>query len=159
MTRLIYVHMERCLDCQACEVACQREHHGLSNLIVVPVEDRFAVALMCRHCDSAPCVAACYTGALVPTDGLVMLDAARCTGCGLCLAACPFGVIQWTPDGRSVHKCDLCMERQAAGREPVCVLTCPAEALSHEEYPEFTRRVQRRAVVSVLRGKEYGGRR
>ncbi|MGD2206588.1 MAG: 4Fe-4S binding protein, partial [Anaerolineae bacterium] len=146
MTALIYAHAERCLDCRACEVACGREH-GASNVTIVRVEDRFAAPLMCRHCDPAPCVAACYAGALTDDDGLVALDVGRCTGCGLCLLACPFGVLARTSDGRAVHKCDLCAERRTKGRAPVCALTCPAGALSYEEYGDFAKRVQRRAAA------------
>lgn len=153
MAKLIYAHAERCIDCTACEVACQRVHDGVSNVTVVQVGGRFAVPLLCRHCDPAPCVAACYTGALATTDGTVTFDATRCTGCGLCLAACPFGVIGWTADGRYVHRCDLCADRRAAGQEPVCALTCPTEALSYEEYSDFASRAQRRAAVKMLRAK------
>jgi formate dehydrogenase iron-sulfur subunit len=158
MTALIYAHAERCLDCRACEVACGREH-GASNVIVVRVEDRFAAPLMCRHCHPAPCVAVCTAGALTAADGLVVLDAGRCTGCGLCLLACPFGVMAWTADGRAVHHCDLCAERLATGREPVCALTCPAGALSHEEYGDFVGRVQRRAAAEMVRVQQAAVRR
>ena len=46
MAALIYAHPERCVDCRACEVACQRVHDGLTNVTVARVEDRFAVPLM-----------------------------------------------------------------------------------------------------------------
>lgn len=159
MTRLIYVHAERCMDCRACEVACQRVHEGVSNVTVVRVADRFVVPLMCCHCDPAPCVAACYTAALAAAAGVVAFDAARCTGCGLCLVACPFGVIGWAANGRTVQRCDLCAERQAAGYEPACALTCPAEALSHETYGDFVGRVQRRAAMEMARAGQWEVRR
>lgn len=153
MAKLIFAHAERCIDCTACEVACQRVHAGASNVTVMRVEDRFAVPLLCRHCDPAPCVAACYAGALAASNGTVAFDAARCTGCGLCVVACPLGVIGWRADMRFIHKCDLCAERQAAGQEPVCALTCPTQALSYEEYGDFVARVQRRAATNMLRAE------
>jgi len=156
MAALIYAYTERCMSCRACEVACQRVHNGMNNITVVRVEDRFAVPLLCRHCDSAPCVAACYTGALTVTNGMVAFEAARCTACGLCLVACPFGVIGWTPDKRSIHKCDLCADRRTEGLKPVCALTCPAKALSHEEYGDFVTRAQRRAAAKMLRAAPLG---
>lgn len=153
MAKLIYAHAGRCIDCAACEVACQRVHGGMSNITVVRVEDRFAVPLLCRHCDPAPCVAACYTEALTTTDNTVTFDAAHCTGCGLCVVACPLGAIGWTADRRYIHHCDLCADRRTAGQEPVCALTCPTQALSYEEYSEFMKRVQRRAAVNMLRAE------
>jgi formate dehydrogenase iron-sulfur subunit len=153
LTTTIYVLAERCIDCRACEVACGRVHGALSNVYVVLVEDRFAVPLLCRHCDPAPCAAACYTHALTHLDGELSLDIALCTGCGLCVSACPFGVMGWTADRRTVHFCDRCAERVATGQEPVCALTCPTEALTHEAHADYVGRLQQRAAAKLLRAE------
>jgi formate dehydrogenase iron-sulfur subunit len=157
MSKLIYADLERCIDCRACEVACQREHNDLSNMSVVLVEDRFAVPLSCRHCEKAPCVTACYTEALIPTeDGTISLDVAKCTGCGLCLFACPFGVIGFDWSGKVVHHCDLCTERLAEGKTPACVTTCPTQALSYGEYEVFTQEAKRKAALAMVRAMPPG---
>ncbi len=155
MSRLVYADLNRCIDCRACEVACQREHNlsGLqSNIWVVRVEDRFAAPLSCRHCEQAPCVVVCYTEALSFTgEGIVSLDAAKCTGCGLCVFACPFGVIGFDRVGKVIHKCDLCAARLEEGKLPVCVITCPTQALEYGEYEAFTRGTKRRAALAMVR--------
>lgn len=152
MSKLIYADLNRCIDCRACEVACQREHNDLSNMSVVLVEDRFAVPLSCRHCEQAPCLMACYTEALIPTEeGTISFDAAKCTGCGLCIFACPFGVIGFDWSGKVIHNCDLCAERLAEGKPPACVITCPTQALSYGEYEAFTQETKRRAALAMVR--------
>ena len=150
--KLIYADLNRCIDCRACEVACQREHNDLSATWVMRVEDRFAVPLSCRHCEKAPCVTACYTEALSPTDdGTILLDAAKCTGCGLCVFACPFGVIGFDWAGKVMHKCDLCAARLAESKLPACVITCPTQALDYGEYKAFTQGSKRRAALAMAR--------
>jgi formate dehydrogenase iron-sulfur subunit len=152
MSKLIYADLNRCIDCRACEVACQREHNDLSNMSVVLVEDRFAVPLSCRHCEKAPCVTACYAEALISAeDGTISFDAAKCTGCGLCLFACPFGVVGFDWSGKVIHKCDLCAERLAEGKSPTCVITCPTQALSYGEYEAFTQEAKRKAALAMVR--------
>jgi formate dehydrogenase iron-sulfur subunit len=157
MSKLIYADLERCIDCRACEVACQREHNDLSNMSVVLVEDRFAVPLSCRHCEKAPCVTACYTEALIPAeDGTISFDAAKCTGCGLCIFACPFGVIGFDWTGKVIHQCDLCAKRLAEGKPPACVITCPTQALSYGEYEAFTQEAKRKAALAMVRAMPPG---
>lgn len=152
MSKVIYANLNRCIDCQACEVACQREHNDHASMSVLLVQDRFAVPLCCRHCANAPCVAACYAGALTSTtEGTVAFDRARCTGCGLCLFACPFGVIGFARPGKVMYKCDLCAERLERGSPPACVITCPTQALSYVDYEAFTQEVKRRAAAATVR--------
>jgi formate dehydrogenase iron-sulfur subunit len=63
----------------------------------------------------------------------VLFDKERCIGCGMCVQACPFGVITMSSESKGVLKCDLCIERLAQGMEPACVSSCPTHALVFEE--------------------------
>ena len=136
------------MGCRLCEIHCLVEHSRSRKIIkaykeefprALPrmiVEERGALsfALPCRHCEEAPCIAACITGAMHrhTTTGAVICDEERCVGCWSCIMACPFGVILRDAKGRRVvTKCDLCPDRDV----PVCVEACPNEALVYEEAP------------------------
>ncbi len=144
MGKEILLHPERCILCYACEVACAREHDGRTMVRVVCV-DGGGVPLFCRHCETAPCVAVCPTGALEKSDGEVLLRADRCTGCELCLWACPFGVVAL--EGGKARKCDLCAHRRERGGEPACALTCPSGAIPYRCVADFG--AHRRAVAGL----------
>ncbi|MFH1003612.1 MAG: 4Fe-4S dicluster domain-containing protein [Chloroflexota bacterium] len=47
----------------------------------------------CMHCEHPACVAACPVGALQKTpEGPVLYDDKKCFGCRYCMVACPFGI-------------------------------------------------------------------
>jgi len=90
----------------------------------------------CLHCDDAPCVTVCPTGASFKReeDGIVLVEEDWCIGCGLCAWACPYGAREMDPVERVMKKCTLCVDRiynenlPEMDREPACVRTCPANA-------------------------------
>ena len=85
---------------------------------------------VCKHCTSAACLDVCPTGALFRTEfGTVVVQEDVCNGCGYCVPACPFGVIdKREPDGR-VWKCTLCYDRLHGGMEPACAQACPTKSI------------------------------
>ncbi|MBZ4659892.1 MAG: formate dehydrogenase [Desulfacinum sp.] len=131
MDPFLFVDFSRCIACQACRTACRREHGGVSRLHLLRFREA-AVPLACRQCRKAPCAGLCPEGALVQEAGRgVRLLEERCTRCGLCAAACPFGVLEIVPGPvPDLSRCDLCRRRWEEGLMPVCVLTCPTRALS-----------------------------
>lgn len=85
----------------------------------------------CYHCGEPTCMSVCPVGAISKLDdGTVKLDKDKCIGCKYCNAACPFGVPKFRENFGVSNKCTLCDDRVAQGREPACVQTCPASALS-----------------------------
>lgn len=90
----------------------------------------------CLHCDVAPCVTVCPTGASYKRkeDGIVLVDEDKCIGCGLCAWACPYGAREMDAAAGVMKKCTLCVDRiynetmQVEDRVPACVRTCPANA-------------------------------
>ncbi|UCF92838.1 MAG: 4Fe-4S binding protein [Desulfobacterales bacterium] len=153
MNRQLYANFERCIHCHGCEVACQREHAGLSFIKVVLIEDRFAVPLVCRHCHPAPCAMACPAQALTSSGEGLMLDPAKCTGCTLCLFACPFGAMEFNTESKVAAHCDLCARRQAESRDPACILTCPSSALHCGDYASYTSQARQRISSELLRAQ------
>ena len=157
MSKLIYTDFERCTACRGCEVACQREHGGLSHVHVIGVEDRFAVPLACRHCDPAPCVAACPPQALSANGDGVTLDTAQCTGGTLCLFPRPPGVVDVRAAGKVAAHCDPFAPRGAAGRAPARVTARPGRALAPGASAGLRATARRRAAAEVVRAQPVGG--
>ncbi|AHG19294.1 (Fe-S)-binding protein [Chania multitudinisentens RB-25] len=143
MNRFVIAHAHDCIGCRACEVACVMSH----NMASYPDSaDEFhprikvikgivqTTAVLCRHCEDAPCAKVCPTQALVRRNDSIQLLKERCIGCKTCAIACPFGtmsiVTESVPQGASAqavaHKCDLCAGN-AAGQ--ACVNACPTQAL------------------------------
>ena len=85
---------------------------------------------VCKHCTNAGCLDACPTGALIRSEfGTVVLQPDVCNGCGYCIPACPFGVVDRDPDDGRAAKCTLCYDRLEDGLEPACAKACPTDSI------------------------------
>ena len=89
----------------------------------------FFVPKLCNQCANPPCVQVCPVGATFSTtDGVVLVDAARCIGCRYCIQACPYGARYLHPETRTADKCTFCYHRVVRGLLPACVEVCPTQA-------------------------------
>ena len=76
-----------------------------------------------------------------------------CNGCGYCVPACPFGVIDRDPyDGRAA-KCTLCYDRLQDGMEPACAKACPTDSIQFGPYDELVERAKGRVAELHERGR------
>jgi formate dehydrogenase iron-sulfur subunit len=100
---------------------------------------------VCKHCTHAACLDVCPTGSLFRTEfGTVVVQEDICNGCGYCIPACPYGVIdQRKGDGRA-WKCTLCYDRISVGMAPACAQACPTESIQFGPLDELRARAQRR---------------
>lgn len=154
-----YVELDRCIECWACEVACQQWHgikagtYKLRRVIEVdsgtfPDVKRTFLSFACMHCGNPACEAVCPTGAISKRveDGIVVVDRNKCIGCHYCFFACPFGIPQYGTDG-TMQKCDLCLSQNLdEGEQPRCVATCPTQALHAGTLEELSELAQKKAA-------------
>ena len=142
----MYINQNRCMGCFACVVACKDWHDvpagPASRIRVKTIEkgtypDLSVVFLptTCYHCQTPTCVSACPVNAIRKRDedGIVTVDRETCLGreeCGQCLEVCPYDAPQFgAEENAKMQKCDLCIDRWAEGKKPICVTSCPMEAL------------------------------
>jgi Fe-S-cluster-containing dehydrogenase component len=123
---------ESCWGCKTCEVACKQENASPDRVKLISVledgpkavDDRLEFLFqvnVCRHCDEPDCVGACPDEAITKReDGIVIMDEEKCTGCQLCIDACPYDAIAFDADLNIAQKCNLCYHRVDRGLIPAC---------------------------------------
>ena len=138
MTAKLIIDLAKCKTQAQSGVQCSYADHpgnkGIDSLL-----EMIRFALICRRCEAAPCVNACPQDALekVPSEkhdaGILKRANMRCTGCGTCAIACPFGTIytDLIPFPSSV--CDLCKGRLNEAGKPLCVATCGDGSIEYGE--------------------------
>jgi formate dehydrogenase iron-sulfur subunit len=110
---------------------------------------------VCKHCHNAPCLEACPTGALFRTEfDTVVVQQDICNGCGYCVPACPFGVVDLSDLDGKAHKCTLCYDRLKGGLEPACAKSCPTDSIQFGEVGDLQRRAQERVEQLHALGAE-----
>jgi formate dehydrogenase iron-sulfur subunit len=165
-----------CIGCKACEVACKEwnlvPQDGPLRLTGDSYDNTGALGAstwrhvafveqqrgdqglrwlmssdVCKHCSSAACLEVCPTGALFRTEfGTVVVQPDICNGCGYCVPACPFGVIDRREEDGRAFKCTLCYDRLKDGLEPACATACPTDSIQFGELEELRARADRRVA-------------
>jgi formate dehydrogenase iron-sulfur subunit len=103
---------------------------------------------VCKHCTHAACLDVCPTGALFRTEhDTVVVQEDVCNGCGYCVPACPFGVLDKRSDDGRVWKCTLCYDRSKDGLEPACAKACPTDSIQWGELGDLRARASKRLAA------------
>jgi formate dehydrogenase iron-sulfur subunit len=122
---------------------------------------------VCKHCTHAACLDVCPTGSLFRTEfGTVVVQPDICNGCGYCVPACPYGVIERRtgPEGAKnvgiAQKCTLCYDRIGEGQRPACAQACPTESIQYGDVDELRQRARDRVATlheaGIMDARLYG---
>lgn len=146
-----FVDTTQCTGCKACMIACKDKNdlplgvrwrkvlecargHWKQHEDGTYTQDvaAYYVSVACNHCEKAPCITACPTGAMHRAErGIVAIDENRCIGCGNCRWNCPYSAPQLDLEKKHMTKCDFCRDFLAQGKDPACVAACPSRALHY----------------------------
>ena len=179
----LVIDLDTCVGCHACVISCKEWNTGnygaplsdmdaygkdpqgtfLNRVHTFEVKQENKPAQVthfpksCLHCEDAPCVTVCPTGASYKRieDGIVLVNESDCIGCGLCAWACPYGAREMDAVEGVMKKCTLCVDRiyneniPEEDREPSCVRTCPAGARHFGDFADPESNV---SILSAERG-------
>ena len=110
---------------------------------------------VCKHCTHAGCLDVCPTGALFRTEfGTVVVQGDICNGCGYCVSACPYGVIDTRKDDGRAFKCTMCYDRLTDGLMPACATACPTQSIQFGDLDELHARADARLATLQAQGVE-----
>ena len=165
---------DRCIGCDACHIACKtdwnvpalkeayrtkvwevegKDVHGRPTIEFLPI--------LCNHCDNAPCVNVCPTGASFKRDedGIVLVEPDMCIGCKACMVACPYDARYYNEDENTIDKCTFCLPRTSVGLDPACVTTCVGESRNFGDIDDPNSNVSKllKDATSIKRLKEDEG--
>jgi len=177
------IDLDTCVGCHACVISCKEwntgnygaplsdldaygaDPHGtfLNRVHTFEVQQENKPAQVthfpksCLHCEDAPCVTVCPTGASYKRveDGIVLVNESDCIGCGLCAWSCPYGAREMEGTEGVMKKCTLCVDRiyneniPEEDRVPSCVRTCPAGARHFGDFADPNSAV---SLLSAARG-------
>jgi formate dehydrogenase iron-sulfur subunit len=108
---------------------------------------------VCKHCTHAACLDVCPTGSLFRTEfDTVVVQEDICNGCGYCVVACPFGVLDRRERDGRVWKCTLCYDRLKGGQEPACAQACPTDSIQFGPLDQLRERARDRVETLHDRG-------
>ncbi len=171
-----------CIGCKACEVACKEWNNVPENPVnfsgnsydntldlganawrhVAFIEQPAArdgefswlmASDVCKHCTSPACLEVCPTGAIFTTEfATVVVQDDVCNGCGYCVTACPYGVIERRESDGGAHKCTLCYDRLKGGKQPACAQACPTDSIQFGPLDELRARAADRVEQVVEAG-------
>lgn len=166
---LVVADPTRCVACHRCELACTDYNDGKSSSEISRIKVRrnlnfgpsglyngkrgdgdwgtgLIVQDFCKQCPHpVPCADACPNGAIEvkPPVNARVIDPAKCTGCKVCVKACPWEMISFDPETSKATKCFLC------DGKPKCVEACPAGALTYVSWIDLTGKVPPR-ITPIL---------
>ena len=151
MTRLGFaINLDACCDHRSCMVACKRKNDAFTGacfLETFTVTDdnldspnTYFIPIMCQHCAKPTCVPACSKSVIIKReDGLVVMGSTdSCTTCeGVpCVAACPYGAIDFDPVTHVVGKCDGCADLVDVGEVPACIPNCWLNTIAFGDFDD-----------------------
>ncbi len=150
MAKALYIDYQKCTGCRLCELVCAVMHDGISNparsriKIIKWEAEGLYIPMTCQQCEDAPCMNVCPVKAISRDEelGRVVVDYNVCIGCRACVAACPFGAMNFNPIDKKVFKCDLC------DGDPQCVRFCEEKAVDFVEVED----------ISILKKREAAER-
>lgn len=129
------IDLRRCVGCHSCSVSCSVENRVPVGYFRATVGEFVmdgpgaptiaTLPRLCNHCEEPACVPVCPVHATFKAEnGLVLVDSAKCLGCGFCVQACPYDARYINHETGTADKCTFCVHRLEAGLLPACVENC-----------------------------------
>lgn len=116
------------------------------------------VSQRCLHCGDPGCMKICPApGALSKhSSGAVVFNKAKCIGCKLCTAGCPFNIPRFDANSK-IAKCHLCYDRIEASMPPLCAQTCPTGAIAYGDRDDLVKKAKAAGYKSVYGESSLAG--